>query len=74
MLCLRNNQSMRNIDLCAKRTKTLDMLVNRSATDITAAWQRNLRFFIFAKKRPQQIIGRSYFFDIIAVNYQIMNL
>ena len=47
------------------------MLVDRTASDVASARQRNFRFFVFAKKSAQEIVGRTDFFNIFIINAQI---
>jgi hypothetical protein len=42
--------------------KAFQVLVNRTASDIAAARQRNLRLVILAEKGTQKIVGCSDFF------------
>ena len=49
-LCLSHYSSVDNIHRCAQSTKSLQMLVNRTAADVAASRKRDLCIFIFAKK------------------------
>ena len=59
MMAAGQNRPVLNIDLCADRAETLQMLVDRSASDITSAGKRNFRLVILAQKRAEKIIGRA---------------
>ncbi len=71
---LRDNQAVLDSYTRTERTKAFDMLVNGTKPDITAARKSHLRFAVFTKKRSQQIVGSSDFFDIIVLDHQIVNL
>ena len=59
MIRIHNYHAMVDLRSCTKTTEALQVLVNRTASDVTAAGQRDLRLFIFSEKRSQQIIGRA---------------
>ena len=56
-----------NLNFGPQSPKSLQMLIDRPAADIAAAGKGNLRAFIFAKQRPNKIIGRSDFPDILII-------
>ncbi len=68
MICLCNNKSVPDRNLGAKRLKAFQVKVDRSAADVTSSRKRNLRLFVFAEQRANQIIGRADFFDIFIFN------
>ena len=48
-------------------TESLQMQVDRTASDVTAAWQRYFCFFVFSKKCAQQIVGCTDFLNIFVI-------
>ncbi len=68
-----SDHAVRNLHRRAQRLKPLDMLINRTASDITAARQHHRRLFKPSQKRAQKIIGCPDFAQRIAVHVQIMN-
>ena len=46
---------------------TFQVLVNWTASYVTAARQGHLRFAVFAEKCPQQVIGSTYFADGVII-------
>ena len=51
-----NDSTMENIHLSTKSTKSFQMLVDRSAADITSARKRNFCMFILSEQCTQKII------------------
>ena len=49
VFCFSNNCSMKNIYRCSKCPESFQMLVNRTASDVTASRKRHFCMFIFAK-------------------------
>ena len=72
-ICFRNNCSMHDIYLCTKRSESLQMLVDRTASDVASTWKRYLCMFILTKKCSQQIVGSSDLLDIFIINTYISN-
>ena len=52
-----NNKSMLDPGHCTHGLKTFQMLIDRTAANITASWQRHFCTLIFSKQCTQQIIG-----------------
>ena len=70
-LCLCNNLTMLNFNFCTKRTESFQMLIDRSAADITSSRKCNFCMLIFSKQCSQQIVGSSDLLDIIIFNTEI---
>ena len=60
--------------LCAKSAESLNVKIDRTASDVTATRKRNLRAFVFAKKRPDKIIGRTNPADVLVIHRYFMNI
>ena len=72
-ICLCYDQPMLNPDLSTQCTKSFDMLIYGTQSNIASSRQRYLCPFVFAKQSSQQIIGSSDFFDIIIFNCNLVN-
>ena len=62
-----NDDAVLDLHLRAQRAEALDMLIDRTASDLTAARQYNFRLLVLAQKSAYQIVGRpdlSYIFII----------
>ena len=57
LVCLRNHHAGRcHPNIGSKRAEPLDVLINRTQSDITAARKRHLRLLVLAKKCADQIV------------------
>ena len=65
LVCVSINDAMLNAYLCPKSCEPLDMLVDRSKTDVTAAWKYNSCFFVLTKKSTKQIVRSTYLFNVV---------
>ena len=65
----RLNHTMLDADGRSKCFETLDMLVDRPASDIASPGEQDMRAFVFAKQRPKQIVGPPYLSYIIIRHY-----
>ena len=66
-ICFRNNSTVHNINICTKCSESLQMLINRTASNITSAWKRYFCMFIFTQKCTKQIIRSSDLLDIFII-------
>ena len=57
LFSLCNDKSMLNPGHCTHGLKAFQMLIDRTASNITASRQRHFRTLIFSKQCTQQIIG-----------------
>ena len=73
MLCLCPYQSMGNFHGRPHGTKSFDMQVDGAASDITASRKGNLRLFVFAEERTDQIIRCADSADELIVYRHIPN-
>ena len=66
MICLSHNLAVLDVHVRAQRPEPFEMLVNRPACRYCIRPGRATSAFpVFSQKRPQQIIGRPYLFNII---------
>ena len=70
MLRMGLDQSMLDLHLRTQGTESLDVLVNGTTADITAAGKCHLRMLIFSQKSTDQIIGGSDLLDIFIFYYK----
>ena len=68
ILCLRNDNTMPDLHAGTQRTESLQMLIDRAASDIAASRKRNLRMLVLPEKRSQKIIRRSNLLDIFIIH------
>ena len=73
-VCLCHDLAMLDLHIRAHCAKSFDMLIDRTASDITSARKRNVCSLILAKQRSQKIIGSTDLFDIIVFNRNIMDI
>ena len=74
MLRMGLDQSMLDLHLRTQGTESLDVLVNGTTADITAAGKCHLRMLIFSQKSTDQIIGSSDLLDIFIFYYQFTDI
>ena len=73
ILRLRNDRTMTDIHIRAKSTETFQMLIDRSAADITSTRKRNLRMFILTKQSTKKIIRSTDLLDKFIIHTKITN-
>ena len=73
-ICFRNNCSMHDIYICTKRSESLQMLVDRTASDVASTWKRYLCMFILTKKCSEQVIRCTDLLDVIIFYIKIFNV
>ena len=72
-ICFRNDRTMHNINIRAKCSESLQMLVDRAASNVTSTRKWYFCMFVFTKKCSQQIVGSSDLLDILIINTYISN-
>ena len=73
LVCFRNNlTAIYNLYFRTKCLKALDMLVDRTQSNITAARQSNLCIVVFTKQSSKQIVGCSYLPNIFIIHTDIL--
>ena len=73
MICLRYNfTAIDDIYGCTKCLKALDMLIDRTQSDIAAARQCNLCIIVLAKQSSKQIVGCPYLPYIFIIHTYIL--
>ena len=73
-ICFRNNSTVHNINICTKCSESLQMLVDRTASDVASTWKRYLCMFILTKKCSEQIIRCADLLDVIIFYIKIFNV
>ena len=73
-LRFRDDQAMFDTHVCPQRLKSLDVLVDWTASDVTAAGKSHFRLPVLSEKRSQQIVGGTDLLDIIVLDHEVMNL
>ena len=72
-ICFCNDRAMHDINLSTKCSESLQMLIDRTASDIASARKRYFCMFVLTKKCSQQIVGSSDLLDIFIINTYISN-
>ena len=65
LLRLCDDFAVLNIHVCPKRTESFQVLVDRSASDVTSARKSHFRPFILSEKSSQKIIRCTDLLDIV---------
>ena len=68
-----SNKAVLDINLCAECLKALDMLVYRTAANITATRKCYLGVLVLAKKSAEKIVGSSYLSDKLIIYTEVSN-
>ena len=68
------NSALLHFNFGSKGTKSLKVLINRPAADITSAWKRYFGTLIFAEQSSDEIIRRANLAYIFVINADFFNV
>jgi hypothetical protein len=73
IFCMCNNGAMIDIHFGTQRTESFQMLVDRTASDVTASGKWHFCVLVFSQECTEKIVGSADFLDKFIIHTQCTN-